>query len=344
MGKVFISYSRKDEEFVSRLVLDLEREGLDVFYYRKLKPGENYDDVLSHELEEAKYVLVVLSPDSIESPRVLKELDTGLRRERQRQTTVIPLLFRPCKAERINEILGSKHYADFTKGYRAGFEELSSVLLESRNSPQTGITPPPSPGPRKRRSLSLGQGIGAAVITAVVALVTGYWQFVYKPTAPETRETVTFTGRVMDDNHREQVIKEAKISVETEGAPQLYYTDAEGIFLLKLNRANDVRIRVSREGYQEQSLLVSPLRTGVQDIFLSPNQSPSPTPTTTRTPLPHPDVAAYISKCQRYYTQGQYDAALVECNQAVHTDPGNQAARKLRNQVQQTINVLKRPG
>lgn len=271
MNEVFISYSRKDEQFVSRLVADLEREGRAVFYDRKLKPGQDYEKILSQELERAKFVLVILSPDSLSSSEVSREVRTGLRRERDGLTTVVPLLITQCDQKSLTALIGKKIYANFTVTYKDGFEELSSILGKSKAIRGGG---------RKRMGLKQ-TGIGAAIITGIVGIATAYWQYGRRPEPPPDPE-IQYLGRVMDSGDGHKIAK-AKISVETSaGPPQVYYSDTEGVFYLKLPASiGSAKIWVEADGYESISRTVSLSRTGTEEVHLArikPTPTPTPTP------------------------------------------------------------------
>lgn len=293
MSEIFISYSRKDKDFVSKLTSDLEKTGWDVFWWetqkpdRKLQPGQNFEDVLSKEAGLAKYFLVVLSPDSLTSSWVPDELEAALRREREGRTKVVPLLFKPCEPQKLTRLIGKKYYADFTVDYKTGFEKLSSTLGQPKAdvtvahetsleepSPTLGEPKAGVKGGKPRRRFK-ETGIGVAVITGIVALVTAYWQFVYKPAHPDQTETIQYAGRVMDAG-TQQVISRAKVSVDTQGVPQVYYSDSEGVFYLKLPRSlESARIRIEANGYETFDRNVSLSRTGIEDVRLVKNNSPA---------------------------------------------------------------------
>jgi hypothetical protein len=115
-----------------------------------------------------------------------------------------------------------------------------------------------------------------ALIPVIGTLIGVYWQL-NKPSSAETQ----YSGRVIDNN-TQQVITGAKVSVYTPGAPQIYYTDSNGVFYLKLvNSINSVLIRVEASNYQVFDSNVSVYRTGIEDVRLIPAKTyltPTPTP------------------------------------------------------------------
>ena len=94
MTQVFISYSRKDIEFIQRLANDLKAAGFEVWYdLSGLEAGTRWGNEIQKAIHESQYFLVVLSPNSVRSDWVEREFlyasDQGLK--------IIPLLYEPCK-------------------------------------------------------------------------------------------------------------------------------------------------------------------------------------------------------------------------------------------------------
>lgn len=138
MASVFVSYSNKDRDFVERLVADLDARGHDVFYDQRIPPGESWADSLARAIESAAFVLVVLSPRSVESPWVLQECAIALSREIDAQARVIPLLIEPCK---VPALLAGKTYASFDRDYAVGLQRVLQVL---QGRPQDGFATAPA--------------------------------------------------------------------------------------------------------------------------------------------------------------------------------------------------------
>jgi len=127
MSTVFISYSNKDREFVERLAHDLDVHGIHVFYDQRIAPGESWAASLSKAIESAQYILVVLSPNSIDSAWVAQETNIGLAREVDGKAQVIPLLLEQCQ---VPTPLAGKTYASFDRDYDAGLSRVLAVLQE----------------------------------------------------------------------------------------------------------------------------------------------------------------------------------------------------------------------
>ncbi len=73
----------------------------------------------------SRFIAVVLSANSIDSPWVKKELDVAMNREiAGGELVVLPLLYEPCD---LPEFLKGKLYADFSKPY--DYEVVLAKLL-----------------------------------------------------------------------------------------------------------------------------------------------------------------------------------------------------------------------
>ena len=67
MADVFVSYSRRDKARVAPLVAAIEAEGWSVWWDPEILPGQEFDRQIDAELKVAAAVLVVWTPDSVDS-------------------------------------------------------------------------------------------------------------------------------------------------------------------------------------------------------------------------------------------------------------------------------------
>jgi adenylate cyclase len=67
LADIFLSYSRQDRGRVAPIVKALEAEGWSVWWDPDITPGEEFDTLISRELEEARALVVVWSPHSVDS-------------------------------------------------------------------------------------------------------------------------------------------------------------------------------------------------------------------------------------------------------------------------------------
>jgi hypothetical protein len=120
---IFISYSSKDREFVERLARDLMARGLRVWWDRlEMKVGDSLNRKIQEGILRSSWLAVVLSPDSVASRWVEKQLNAALERELQKEDVfVLPILYRTCA---IPLFLRDKVYADFRTSYEQGVDTL----------------------------------------------------------------------------------------------------------------------------------------------------------------------------------------------------------------------------
>jgi hypothetical protein len=120
---LFVSYSSKDKPFVERLAADLIRYGVKIWVDAlEMRIGDSLNKKIQQGISSSGWLGIVLSPDSVVSPWVEKELNAALELELERQRVfVLPLLYRECK---IPLFLRDKVYADFRNSYEAGLEAL----------------------------------------------------------------------------------------------------------------------------------------------------------------------------------------------------------------------------
>jgi hypothetical protein len=76
---IFISYSRRDQEFVTRLASDLSERIPGVWFDQSaIQMGQEWHEEVLDGIRESKAVIVVLSPDALESQYVREEVNRAL--------------------------------------------------------------------------------------------------------------------------------------------------------------------------------------------------------------------------------------------------------------------------
>ncbi len=129
---VFISYASKDAIFVRKLAAALEAEGFHSFWAGaedSIRPGEEWFRKILDALDKKGAGIIVLSPDSLESVFVNREIGVLLS---QRRRQVIPLLYRDC---RMDEVLAALQYIDFRDpaAWEEAFRKLVNILRKGRS-------------------------------------------------------------------------------------------------------------------------------------------------------------------------------------------------------------------
>ena len=92
MADIFVSYSRQDKVRVAPLVASLEAEGWSVWWDPEITPGEEFDSLISRELEGARALVVVWTPHSVDSRWV-----RGEARDAADRGVLVPVRFENAK-------------------------------------------------------------------------------------------------------------------------------------------------------------------------------------------------------------------------------------------------------
>ncbi|MXO61298.1 TIR domain-containing protein [Altererythrobacter salegens] len=89
---IFLSYNRRDADRAKHFAAGFAAQGLDVWWDVALRSGEAYDTVTEEALKNAKAVVVLWSPRSVDSRWVRSEATLADRRK-----TLIPVMIEPCE-------------------------------------------------------------------------------------------------------------------------------------------------------------------------------------------------------------------------------------------------------
>lgn len=94
MTQIFISYSRKDLIFIEQLAADLHGHGFTTWYdLSNLGAGDRWNKIIEKAIVDSQYVIIVLSPDSVESEYVDAEITFAKRWKKK----IIPLYYLRCE-------------------------------------------------------------------------------------------------------------------------------------------------------------------------------------------------------------------------------------------------------
>jgi hypothetical protein len=120
---VFLSYNSQDRQFAERLAGDLVGHGLRVWWDQwEMQVGDSLIAKIQEGIQASSWLTVVLSPTSVASNWVKRELASALADEISTdRVRVLPLLVADCE---VPLFLRDKLYADFRVSYEAGLELL----------------------------------------------------------------------------------------------------------------------------------------------------------------------------------------------------------------------------
>jgi len=127
--EAFVSYSHnaEDAEFCALLCDEFERHGVNAWRDRRqLRVGEMFDQAIVDAIEDSDAFVIVLSPDSVASAYVMRELRHALASFRQDGSPqVFPLLLKPCE---VPSELAALTWVDFTTDFQMPFRQLFASL------------------------------------------------------------------------------------------------------------------------------------------------------------------------------------------------------------------------
>jgi len=138
--EIFISYSRRDQEFVARLASDLDAQVAGVWFDQSaIQLGQNWHDEIMEGIHDCKAFILVLSPDAVESRYVQEEVNKALELGK----TIFPVIYRPAQwTGEYRSLVNEIQTLDLRSGsYTDNFQKLVDGLLEAGAGKQTGQRP-----------------------------------------------------------------------------------------------------------------------------------------------------------------------------------------------------------
>jgi hypothetical protein len=127
---IFISYSRRDQEFVTRFASDLNEQVAFVWLDRStIQPGQKWHDEIMEGIQECKAFILVLSPDAMESQYVREEVNKALELGKP----IFPILYRTANwTDEFAALIKNVQTLDLRSGsYTDNFHKLVDGLIET---------------------------------------------------------------------------------------------------------------------------------------------------------------------------------------------------------------------
>jgi TIR domain-containing protein len=138
---IFISYSRRDLEFVTRLASDLDALVSGVWFDKSdIRAGERWRDSITNGIRNCKVMILVLSPDAAASKNVRDEINSALEAGK----TIIPVLYRATELQGgLADLVHETQYIDLRRGsYSDNFQTLVDGLIAAGALRQDAIAGP----------------------------------------------------------------------------------------------------------------------------------------------------------------------------------------------------------
>ncbi|WP_199421583.1 TIR domain-containing protein [Actinotalea solisilvae] len=146
--RVFVCHSSVDASLARDIVSELESAGIPCWIApRDVVSGENYPRQLVHAIQECATFLVLITPASVRSDHVLRELEQAARHRRP----VLPLVVDGASSEDLDYYLGALHRVEGSERTIVA-EAVRHFAGAGNRGPRrasvgsTGATPPPSRG------------------------------------------------------------------------------------------------------------------------------------------------------------------------------------------------------
>ncbi|NJL39395.1 MAG: toll/interleukin-1 receptor domain-containing protein [Leptolyngbyaceae cyanobacterium SM1_4_3] len=123
-NEIFLSHASRDQEFVSKLADELRRHGIPIWYSKiNILGAQQWHDEIGHALKRCDWFLIVLSPNSIESMWVKRELVFALQQNRF-EDKIVPIIYQTCDYEKLSWVLPSFQMIDFQNNFNDGCRTL----------------------------------------------------------------------------------------------------------------------------------------------------------------------------------------------------------------------------
>jgi hypothetical protein len=121
--RAFISYSRVNKEFASKLAKELREGGVSIWFdLFDIPTGSRWDDEVEQALRECPVFMIILTPSSIVSANVKDEIGYAIDRGKR----ILPILLEECD---VPLRLSRFQYVDFTKkSFEEGIEDAKNLL------------------------------------------------------------------------------------------------------------------------------------------------------------------------------------------------------------------------
>lgn len=125
--EIFLSHASGDRRFATKIASLLRKNGIAVWYSRThLRGAQRWQKEIGKALQRCDWFVVVLSPKSVKSMWVERELSFALNQKRY-QDKIVPILLRKCNHQKLNWTLTSFQIVNFTGVFSDGYQDLLKI-------------------------------------------------------------------------------------------------------------------------------------------------------------------------------------------------------------------------
>src|SRR5438552_2880215 len=129
MADVFVSYARSDKARVAPLVAAIEAKGWTVWWDPEISAGQEFDRQIAAELKIAAAVLVVWTPNSVESRWVRGEAREGAERG-----ILVPVRFERADVPKVARELKVNHVLEGSVRKAGGRVRITAQLVDGSSN------------------------------------------------------------------------------------------------------------------------------------------------------------------------------------------------------------------
>ena len=138
--QIFLSYAAADHDIARAIATELRRNGLRVWFAEyELKVGDSLANKITGAISSSDYLVVLLSPQSVKSRWVQRELNAAFARDlSSRDITLIPVLISDCD---VPSFLEHRVLIDLRANFQAGISKLVQKIGIAPNIDFSLLTP-----------------------------------------------------------------------------------------------------------------------------------------------------------------------------------------------------------
>lgn len=126
-NEIFLSHASKDKKLAGALAQVLRTHGLPIWFSRtNIRGAQQWHDEIGAALKRCDWFVVVLSPHSVDSMWVKRELLFALQ-QNHFENRIVPLLVESCDYERLSWTLSLSQFVDFTTSFDDGCRALLKI-------------------------------------------------------------------------------------------------------------------------------------------------------------------------------------------------------------------------
>lgn len=123
-NEIFLSHTSQDHDFAVTLVEELRFHHVPVWYSQTdILGAQQWHDEIGYALHRCDWFMVVLSPASVSSMWVKRELLFALQKQRF-ENKIIPIHYQDCDIESLSWVLSSFQSINFQESFENGCRQL----------------------------------------------------------------------------------------------------------------------------------------------------------------------------------------------------------------------------